>query len=78
MSLDPITYISRLDSDGQVILPPEILERKRFPLGGKLGFQIDEQNVVTLVHIDRPILNLAGAGTGLYEGFDLAKDREES
>ncbi|MEI9907196.1 MAG: AbrB/MazE/SpoVT family DNA-binding domain-containing protein [Actinomycetota bacterium] len=75
---NPKIFTVRLDSRNRITLPREILERKHFKPGDNISFQITQQNQVTLIHVDRPILNLSGAGTGFFENFDLAKEREFS
>jgi bifunctional DNA-binding transcriptional regulator/antitoxin component of YhaV-PrlF toxin-antitoxin module len=76
--IPPDIPVARLDSRNRLTMPQEILDRKGFKAGDNIGFKIDEYNMVTLMHVDKPIMNLKGAGTGLFEGFDLEKEREFS
>ncbi len=68
--------VAKLDSRNRLTMPQEVLDRKGFKAGDNIGFMIDDTNHVTLLHVDRPILNLFGIGNGLYDDFDLEKERE--
>ena len=76
--IPPDIPIAKHDSRNRLTMPQEILDRKGFKAGDNIGFKIDEYNVVTLMHVDNPIMNLRGAGGDLYKDFDLEKEREFS
>jgi bifunctional DNA-binding transcriptional regulator/antitoxin component of YhaV-PrlF toxin-antitoxin module len=72
------TSTSRISSKNQVTVPVDILRAIGLETGDNVTFEIkDGVIVMTPQEIDdHPLRLLIGAGKGIYDNFDLAKERE--
>ena len=72
------TSTSRISAKHQVTVPVDILRAIGLEAGDKVKFEIKEVAIViTPEQIeDHPLRLLIGAGKGIYDNFDLAKERE--
>lgn len=68
------TNSSRLSSKNQITLPVDVIRQAGFEIGDKLKLSFHGGKVI--IEKDSPkILDLIGAGAGVYEGYDFQADR---
>lgn len=72
------TSSSRISAKHQVTVPVDILRSIGLQSGDKVKFEIKEGEIVITPEEkdDHPLRLLIGAGKGIYDNFDLAKERE--
>lgn len=72
------TSTSRISAKHQVTVPVDILRAIGLTVGDKVKFEIKDGAIaITPEQIDEhPLRLLIGAGKGIYDNFDLAKERE--
>ena len=74
---------SRISSKHQVTIPVEVLRSSGFSIGDDLIVKVSSDGMkIELEKVrdsdSHPFAKLIGLGTGLYEGWNLEKEREES
>ncbi len=71
------TSTSRLSSKNQVTVPVAILREAGLVAGDIVKFEVNAGVIVIKVqeNVEHPLEALIGAGKGVYQGFDLAKER---
>ena len=72
------TSTSRLSSKNQLTVPVDILRRVGLEAGDEVEFVVNDAGFIEVKPVieENPLLQLAGIGAGIYDDFDLAKDRE--
>jgi len=72
---------SRISSKNQITIPVEVLREVNLKPGDKVEFMIDKQERIILAPSDqatlRTIDEVLGSMTGMWDGFDLRKERDE-
>ena len=67
---------ARLDSRGRITVPKNVLAGAGLKPGDFLHFEVVSAGAIRVSRYENPILQFAGIFSGLYEGFDLRKDRD--
>jgi bifunctional DNA-binding transcriptional regulator/antitoxin component of YhaV-PrlF toxin-antitoxin module len=72
------TSTSRLSSKNQLTVPVDILRSIGLTTGDEVEFSVNDAGFIEVKPVveENPLLQLAGIGAGIYDDFDLAKDRE--
>jgi bifunctional DNA-binding transcriptional regulator/antitoxin component of YhaV-PrlF toxin-antitoxin module len=72
------TSTSRLSSKNQLTVPVDILRSIGLTIGDEVEFTVNDAGFIEVKPVieENPLLQLAGIGAGIYDDFDLAKDRE--
>jgi bifunctional DNA-binding transcriptional regulator/antitoxin component of YhaV-PrlF toxin-antitoxin module len=72
------TSTSRISAKHQVTVPVDILRAIGLQAGDAVKFEVKAGAIVIKGqgNQDHPLGNMIGAGTDVYRGFDLAKERE--
>ena len=67
---------ARLDSRNRITVPKNVLAGAGLKPGDFLHFEVVSAGAIRVSRYENPILQFAGIFSGLYEGFDLRKDRD--
>jgi bifunctional DNA-binding transcriptional regulator/antitoxin component of YhaV-PrlF toxin-antitoxin module len=69
---------SKLSSKNQLTVPVDILRSIGLTTGDEVEFTVNDAGFIEVKPVieENPLLQLAGIGAGIYDDFDLAKDRE--
>jgi AbrB family looped-hinge helix DNA binding protein len=72
------TSTSRISSQHQVTVPVDILRAIGLEAGDKVKFEVKDGEIAIIPEkiVDHPLGLLIGSGAGIYDDFDLAKERE--
>ena len=72
------TSTSKLSSKNQLTVPVDILRSIGLTIGDEVEFSVNDAGFIEVKPVieENPLLQLAGIGAGIYDDFDLAKDRE--
>jgi AbrB family looped-hinge helix DNA binding protein len=72
------TSTSRISTQHQVTVPVDILRAVGLEAGDTVKFEIKDGEIAITPekNADHPLALLIGAGEGVYDDFDLAKERE--
>jgi len=72
------TSTSKLSSKNQLTVPVDILRSIGLTTGDEVEFTVNDAGFIEVKPVieENPLLQLAGIGAGIYDDFDLAKDRE--
>ena len=72
------TSTSRISTKHQVTVPVDILRAICLEAGDRVKFEIKDGEIAITPEklVDHPLGLLIGAGEGIYDGFDLAQERE--
>jgi len=72
------TSTSKLSSKNQLTVPVDILRSIGLTIGDEVEFTVNDAGFIEIKPVieENPLLQLAGIGAGIYDDFDLAKDRE--
>jgi len=72
------TSTSKLSSKNQLTVPVDILRSIGLTTGDEVEFSVNDAGFIEVKPVieENPLLQLAGIGAGIYDDFDLAKDRE--
>jgi len=72
------TSTSKLSSKNQLTVPVDILRSIGLTIGDEVEFTVNDAGFIEVKPVieENPLLQLAGIGAGIYDDFDLAKDRE--
>jgi len=72
---------SRVSSKNQITIPVEVLREMSLKPGDRVEFHLDKNNRLVITPIDSEWLKtldeVLGSMTGMWDGFDLRKEREE-
>ena len=72
---------SRISSKNQITIPVEVLREMSLKPGDQVEFHINKDNRLVVTPIDSEWLKtldeVLGSMTGVWDGFDLRKEREE-
>ena len=72
------TTTTRLSSKNQVTLPVEIIRKAGFKVGDTINCRVTEDGKIELSPPENPIMSLIGAGKGIFDDFDLDKERADA
>ena len=72
------TTTTRLSSKNQVTLPVEIIRKAGFKVGQSINCRVTEDGKIELSPPENPIMSLIGAGKGIFDDFDLDKERADA
>ena len=72
------TTTTRLSSKNQVTLPVEIIRKAGFKVGQSINCRVTEDGKIELSPPENPIMGLIGAGKGIFDDFDLDKERADA
>ena len=72
------TTTTRLSSKNQVTLPVEIIRKAGFKVGDTLNCAVNKEGKIELSPPENPIMSLIGAGKGIFDDFDLEKERADA
>jgi len=72
------TTTTRLSSKNQVTLPVEIIRKAGFKAGDILNCAVNKEGKIELSPPENPIMSLIGAGKGIFDDFDLEKERADA
>ena len=67
---------TRVDSRNRITVPKNVLAGAGLKPGDFLHFEVVSAGAIRVSRYENPILQFAGIFSGLYEGFDLRKDRD--
>ena len=70
------TTSTRLSAKNQITIPVDIMRKAGFKVGDTINCTVDDGGNVLLSKPENPMMQFAGMFTGLYEGFDLRRDRD--
>lgn len=70
------SIVIRLGARNRITLPKKLLEASGLKAGDTLKFEVVDDSRIEITKFVNPILKFAGIATGLYEGFDLRKERD--
>lgn len=72
------TSTSKLSSKNQLTVPVDILRSIGLTTGDEVEFSVNDAGFIEVKPVveENLLLQLAGIGAGIYDDFDLAKDRE--
>ena len=72
---------SRISSKNQITIPVEVLREMSLKPGDQVEFHINKDNRLVVTPIDTEWLKtldeVLGSMTGMWDGFDIRKEREE-
>ena len=72
---------SRISSKNQITIPVEVLREMSLKPGDQVEFHINKDNRLVVTPIDSEWLKtldeVLGSMTGVWDGFDLRKERDE-
>lgn len=72
---------SRISSKNQITIPVEVLREMSLKPGDQVEFHINKDNRLVVTPVDSEWLKtldeVLGSMTGVWDGFDLRKEREE-
>ena len=72
---------SRISSKNQITIPVEVLREVNLKPGDRVQFHLDKSNRLVVTPIDSEWLKtldeVLGSMSGMWDGFDLRKEREE-
>jgi len=72
---------SRISSKNQITIPVEVLREMSLKPGDRVQFHLDKSNRLVVTPIDSEWLKtldeVLGSMSGMWDGFDLRKEREE-
>ena len=72
------TTTTRLSSKNQVTLPVEIIRKAGFKVGDTINCTVTKDGKIELSPPENPIMSLIGAGKGIFDDFDLEKERADA
>ncbi len=70
------TMTTRVSAKNQITIPVDILRKAGFKVGDSINCAVMANGTIALSRQQKPILSLAGIGTGLYDNFDLEVERD--
>jgi AbrB family looped-hinge helix DNA binding protein len=72
---------SRISSKNQITIPVEVLREMSLKPGDQVEFHINKENRLVITPVDSDWLQtldeVLGSMTGMWDGFDVRKEREE-
>ena len=69
------TTTTRLSAKNQITLPVEIIRKAGFRVGDTINCTVTAEGRIELSPAENPIMSLVGAGRGIFDDFDLDKER---
>ncbi len=67
---------TRVSAKNQITIPVDVLRKAGFKVGDTINCAVENDGRIELSRPRKPILSLAGIGTGLYDNFDLEAERD--
>lgn len=71
------TTTTRLSAKNQITLPVDIIRKAGFTVGDTINCTVNKEGKIELSPSENPILKLVGVGKGIFDNFDLEKERAE-
>lgn len=71
------TTTTRLSAKNQITLPVDIIRKAGFKVGDTINCTVTKDGKIELSPPENPIMRLIGAGNGIFDDFDLEKERAE-
>ena len=72
---------SRVSSKNQITIPVEVLREMSLKPGNRVEFHLDKSNRLVITPVEsewlKTIDEVLGSMTGMWDGFDLRKERDE-
>ncbi len=71
------TTTTRLSAKNQITLPVDIIRKAGFKVGDTINCTVNKEGKIELSPPENPIMTLVGAGKGIFDDFNLEKERAE-
>ena len=72
------TMTTRVSAKNQITIPVDILRKAGFTVGDTINCTVNEEGKIQLSKPENRIMSLLGAGNGIYDDFDWAKERADA
>lgn len=72
------TTTTRLSAKNQITLPVDIIRKAGFKVGDTINCTVTKEGRIELSPPENPIMSLFGAGNGIFDDFDLEKERADA
>ena len=72
------TMTTRVSAKNQITIPVDIMRKAGFTVGDTVNCTVNEDGKIELARFENRIMTLFGAGNGIYDDLDWAKERADA
>ena len=69
---------TKVSAKNQITIPVDIMRKAGFKVGDIVHCSVNENGEIELTRPTKRIMTLLGAGNGIYDDFDWAKERADA